>query len=170
MSVLLHTNYNVKITYRVFAFTGSWKLLEKVEDDLEIDICFVFIKPFVKCVSEQLASPLSSSSSGSDQSGQKFIKFGGRSSGFTLALYLLDFTLNRKELNGLQPCQKNALHKTELPEAIAQENKHKRLCTVRRHLISIYFVLLNYSGVFFILAVSFAGFISVTHPVLHCKL
>ena len=41
-----------------------------------------------------------------DQSEPKFINLGGRSSGFTLALCLLDLTLNTKEPNGLQPCQK----------------------------------------------------------------
>lgn len=60
-----------------------------------------------------------------DQSGQKFINLGGRSSGFTLALYLLDFTLNTKELNGLQPCQKNTLNRTQS----CQELLHRKTST-----------------------------------------
>lgn len=163
MSGLLHTNYTVWITSGVCAFTRSWKLIWKAESNLK----FMFTTPFVKCVCEQLASPSSSSSSSSEsqpvrteiyQLGRKVIML---HAGFVFVRFYFEY-----EGAGWP----SALPKKyALPEAIAQENKHKRLRTVWRHLISIYFVLLNYSGVFFILAVSSAGFLSAKHPALNCK-
>lgn len=88
----------------------------------------------------------------------------GRSSGFTLALHFLDFTLNSKggEWPSVSP-EKRAAQRRAARMPIVQANKHKRLCTVQRPLISIYFVLLNYSGVFFILAVSLLAFFQWSH-------
>lgn len=64
--------------------------------------------------------------------------------------------------------RKKSLHNTELPGNIEQTNTYKKLNYVETTHFHI-FVLLNYSGVFFILAVSSTGSLSVKHFVGCCK-
>lgn len=117
-----------------------------------------------------MASPLSSSSSEPGPVRTEIYQLGRAvlwlHTGFVLTRFYFEY--EGAEWPSALP-EEIALNNKKLPGAIAQENKHKRLCTVRRHLISIHFELLNYSGVFFILAVTSAGFLSVQHPALHCK-
>lgn len=112
----------------------------------------------IKCYFELLASPCSSSSSDSKPVALENYQL-GRLSGFTRAFVFarLDFEYEGAEW---PPAVQEKKHNRKLPENCCTEKQVQKLRPVWRRLISIYFVLMNYSGVFFIVAVTSARFFS----------